>query len=226
MSPKILVNLSRRLLIITLVLFAAITSFGYYFWYRPVFIKHRPSKALASNMASSSAGREVLSRLKLKAAEAKSFVTEHGFSRTHCFLIDMRVPSGMKRFFVYNLRKDSVELAGLVTHGSGSQHNSDDLVFSNVSNSYCTSLGRYKIGKSYTGAFGLAYKLYGLEDSNDNAFNRCVVLHGHGCVPNDEVYPSSICLSLGCPTVSPDFLSKLQEYLDNSRSPVMLWIYY
>lgn len=138
----------------------------------------------------------------------------------------MRVPSGMNRFFVYNLKKDSVELAGLVTHGSGSQDGSGDLVFSNQSNSYCTSLGRYKIGVSYEGTYGVAYKLYGLDESNDNAFNRCVVLHSHECVPGGEVYPSTICLSLGCPTVSPPFLVKLQEYLDHSKNPVLLWIYY
>lgn len=169
---------------------------------------------------------EVISRLKFKAALVKDYVMEHGFSRTHCFLLDMRVPSGQKRFFVYNLKKDSVELAGLVTHGSGSRGDSDELLFSNQPNSYSTSLGKYKIGKSYTGTFGLAYKLYGLDESNSNAFSRCVVLHSHDCVPNDEVYPSTICMSLGCPTVSPAFLHQLQEYLDHSKNPVMLWIYY
>lgn len=219
-------NLARRILIIGFVLLAAISSFGYFFWYRPKFSKHPPEKAFAYQPNAASAVMEVLTRLKLKGAEAKDFVAEHGFSRTHCFLVDMRVPSGKKRFFVYNLKNDSVELAGLVTHGSGSQSGSDELVFSNQSNSYCTSLGRYKIGKPYSGAFGLAYKLYGLDESNDNAFNRCVVLHSHDCVPGGEVYPGTICLSLGCPTVSPPFLAKLQEYLDHSQRPVLLWIYY
>lgn len=219
-------NLGRRILIISFVLLAAISSFGYFFWYKPRFSKHPPARAFAYRENSSTARGEVLSRLKLRAAEAKNYVAEHGFSRTHCFLLDMRLPGGLKRFFVYNMKKDSVELAGLVTHGSGSQGDSEDLVFSNKPNSYCTSLGRYKIGRSYNGSFGLAYKLYGLDESNNNAFGRCVVLHGHDCVPNDEVYPSSICLSLGCPTVSFPFLSRLQEYIDKNRNPVLLWIYY
>lgn len=219
-------NLGRRILIISFVLLAAISSFGFFFWYKPKFSKYPPTKAFAYKVNASSAKREVLSRLKLRAAEAKTYVVEHGFNRTHCFLVDMRVPSGMKRFFVYNLKKDSVELAGLVTHGSGSQSDSEELLFSNLSNSYSTSLGKYKVGKPYTGTFGLAYKLYGLDGSNDNAFNRCVVLHAHECVPSSEVYPATICLSLGCPTVSPPFLVKLQEYLDHSKNPVLLWIYY
>ena len=226
MSPKILMNMGRRFVMIVFVLLAAISSFGYFFWYKPTFGKYIRTKDLVYKENSTIAKREVLSRLKLRAAEAKNYVVEHGFSRNHCFLIDMRVPSGMNRFFVYNLKKDSVELAGLVTHGSGSQDGSGDLVFSNQSNSYCTSLGRYKIGVSYEGTYGVAYKLYGLDESNDNAFNRCVVLHSHECVPGGEVYPSTICLSLGCPTVSPPFLVKLQEYLDHSKNPVLLWIYY
>ncbi len=225
MSSKFFMTLSRRILLISFVLLAAISSFGYFFWVRPTVNKRTavPVKA-TSNRESKS--REVLSRLRLKAASAKDFVRTHGFSQTRCFLVDMRLPSGMKRFFVYNFRKDTVELSGLVTHGSGSETDSTDLLFSNRPNSYCTSLGRYKIGKPYQGAFGLAYKLYGLDETNDKAFDRAVVLHGHSCVPDAEVYPGTICLSLGCPTVSPAFLTHLQDYLDNSAAPVLLWIYY
>jgi len=129
-------------------------------------------------------------------------------------------------FFVYNLVKDSVEIAGLVTHGSGSGNGADELIFSNVKNSNCTSIGKYKVGTSYTGNFGLAYKLYGLDNTNSNAFDRFVVLHSHACVPNNEVNPLPICVSLGCPTVSPAFLNSLKTYLDESLRPILLWIYY
>lgn len=219
-------NLGRRIFFISFVLFAAISSFGYFFWYKPKFSKCLATKVFAYEANISSAKREVLSRLKLKAAEAKTYVVEHGFSRTHCFLVDMRVTSGKKRFFVYNLVKDSVEIAGLVTHGSGSYNGTDDLIFSNVKNSNCTSIGKYKVGTSYSGSFGLAYKLYGLDNTNSNAFDRFVVLHSHACVPNDEVYPLPICVSLGCPTVSPAFLNALKLYLDEPQRPVLLWIYY
>ena len=219
-------NLSRRIVLVSFVLLAAISSFGYFFWYRPRFSNHPPVVVSASKKENNSRSREVLSRLRLRAATAKEFIKGHSFNLTYCFLIDMHIPSGRKRFFVYNLKKDTVELAGLVTHGSGSETDSDSLIFSNMPNSYSTSLGRYKIGKSYNGMWGLAYKLYGLDATNDNAFGRCVVLHGHSCVPNDEVYPGSICMSLGCPTVSASFLGKLQEYIDHSKEPVLLWIYY
>ena len=96
--------------------------------------------------------------------------------------------------------------------------------FSNADGSHCTAVGKYKIGNPYMGRFGLAYKLYGLDSTNSNAFKRYVVLHAHDCVPNDEVF-TEICQSDGCPTVSPNFLKKLQRLIDDSPKPVLLWIY-
>ena len=125
------------------------------------------------------------------------------------------------------LKKILLKLPDWLRMGSGSDEGADDLIFSNKANSYCTSLGKYKIGKSYSGKFGMAYKLYGLENTNNNAFDRFVVLHSHSCVPNNEIFPVPICVSLGCPTVSPAFfLDKLKAYLDESLQPVLLWIYY
>lgn len=53
-----------------------------------------------------------------------------------CFLIDMSRPSGKNRFFVYNMQKDSIELSGLVAHGSGDSKFAQKPSFSNTINSY------------------------------------------------------------------------------------------
>jgi hypothetical protein len=112
-----------------------------------------------------------------------------------------------------------------VTHGSG-RNVLSSIQFSNSANSLCTSLGKYKIGNSYNGKFGLAFKLYGLDATNSNAYNRFVVLHAHTCVPNAETAPLPICESWGCPTVAPLFLKELKQYIDRSEKPVLLDIYY
>ncbi|MBK7884475.1 MAG: murein L,D-transpeptidase catalytic domain family protein [Chitinophagaceae bacterium] len=138
----------------------------------------------------------------------------------------MKLSSGSNRFFVYDLKKDSILARGLVAHGSGSDNGGKELVFSNTISSYSTSLGKYKIGNSYDGKFGLAYKLHGLDKTNSNAFNRFVVLHSHSCIPQNEVAPLEICRSWGCPTVSPAFLSTLKMYLDKPGKPVLLQIFY
>ena len=167
-----------------------------------------------------------LKRLKQHSSLARVFARSNGYNTGYCLFIDLKILSGKKRCFVYNLENDSVELAGLVTHGSGSDKGGESLSFSNKPNSYSTSLGRYRIGQRYWGRFGLAYKLYGLDDSNNQAFERFVVLHAHPCVPADEVAPATICESWGCPTLAPGFLSSVKKYIDQSKKPVLLWIYY
>jgi hypothetical protein len=101
-----------------------------------------------------------------------------------------------------------------------------DAVFSNKVNSGCSCSGKFKVGKSYNGKFGLAYKLYGLDSCNNNAFERNIVLHSYKCVPEQETYPLPICNSRGCPMVSVEFLKKLRLYLNNSDSPILLNIFY
>jgi hypothetical protein len=209
-----------RLATTTFLLLVTIATFGYFFWYKPKvkLEKSSPSKLISKTVVKNNAASLAISPMGLK-----KYLKTNNFNTTHCFLIDMNIESGKKRFFVYNLLKDSVEIAGLVTHGSGTE-GSDTIQFSNQPNSLCTSLGKYKIGKSYNGKFGLAYKLYGLEKSNSNAFNRFVVLHSHSCVPSGEVYPHNICVSWGCPTVAPSFLMQLQTYIDKSTKPILLEI--
>lgn len=167
-----------------------------------------------------------LNRIKEKAALLPEYLRIHQFSNDYCFLVDMRIASGKERFFVYNMETGQVEKSGLVAHGSGSDTGAGELVFSNTPNSNCTSLGRYRIGKSYYGRFGLAYKLFGLDETNSKAFERFVVLHAHECVPVGSIEPQSLCLSWGCPTVAPSFLQELKTYIDQSDKPILMWIYY
>lgn len=219
-------KIARTSFVLTAALLLTISTFGYFFWYKPKFKAHAKPNALAYVVNTEDGKTENLLRLNQKALLAKDFIAGHGFNTRYCFLVDMHIASGKNRFFVYNLDKDSVEIAGLVAHGSGIGTDSDTPSFSNTPNSNCTSLGRYRIGNAYNGKFGLAYKLYGLDKTNNKAFDRFVVLHSHACVPNEEVAPLPICKSWGCPTVSPAFLTQLKTYLDKSGEPMLLWIFY
>jgi uncharacterized protein YxeA len=163
-------------------------------------------------------------KLEEKVAEVKQFMHRKGYNENVCFLVDMTLPSGQNRFFIYDLKKDSLQGTGLVAHGNCFQYWLEGRKYSNVVGSGCTSLGKYKIGEHYTGKFGYSYKLHGLEKSNNNAFERTVVLHSHSCIPESEV-SEEICQSNGCPTVSPNFFEQLKEIINTSKKPVMLWIY-
>lgn len=165
-----------------------------------------------------------MEKLEQKAAEAKDFIAKKGYNPAVCFLIDMTPASGQNRFFVYDLQKDTVQAAALVTHGNCFQYWLEGRKYSNVVGSGCTSLGRYRIGNSYTGKFGYSYKLYGLDSTNSNAYVRTVVLHSHACVPDQET-TEEICQSNGCTTVSPNFLEQLKPLINGSRKPILLWVY-
>lgn len=163
-------------------------------------------------------------KLQTKATEAKTFALRQGYNTSICFLVDMSIPSGQNRFFVYDMQKDSIKNRGLVTHGRCNENWLEGRKYGNTVGCGCTSLGKYKVGYSYTGRFGLAFKLYGLDKTNNKAFDRFVVLHSHSCVPAAEV-KDEICQSDGCPTVAPGFLQYLQPVINMSKKPVLLWIY-
>ena len=165
-----------------------------------------------------------LLKINIKASDARSFLTREGYNTSVCFLIDMNLPSGQKRFFVYDLARDSIINSGLVTHGRCNEDWLEGRRYNNVVGGGCTSLGKYRIGKPYQGRFGLAYKLYGLETTNSQAYRRYVVLHSHDCVPENPV-AGEICQSDGCPTVSPGFLKGVQSIIDRSEKPILLWIF-
>lgn len=163
-------------------------------------------------------------KLAQKAAVIKLYAREKSFNDHICFLVDMSLPSGQNRFFIYDLKKDSLRGSGLVAHGNCFQSWLEGRKYSNEVGCGCTSLGKYKIGSPYTGRFGYSYKLYGLDSSNSNAFERTVVLHSYTCIPDSPI-PDDICQSNGCPMVSPGFLLQLKSIINNSVKPVMLWIY-
>lgn len=181
---------------------------------------HKTSKPSPVNPA-----RSASLILQSKATLMKNYLRNSGYNEEVCFFINMGMASGKKRFFAYNLKTGTIITSGLVAHGSGGGSTFDTPEYSNKTGSNCTSLGKYKVGQSYHGQFGLAYKLHGLEKTNNNAFNRFVVLHAHECVPDSDIYPDNICMSWGCPTVSPGFLKQLAVQIDKSEKPILLEIY-
>lgn len=159
------------------------------------------------------------------ATAATTFAKRKGYSTRYQFLVDMQIPSGNKRFFVYDALKDSMVHSGLVAHGGCRTKFLQEAEFSNVPECGCSSTGKYKIGYAYQGQFGKAFKLYGLDSTNSNAYKRNVVLHAYDCVPDVETEPYTICNSLGCPMVSYNFLDTLRNYIEASPKPILLWIY-
>ncbi len=168
-------------------------------------------------------------RLKAKADSAKLYCKRKGYSQEYCILVDFSIHSGKNRFFVWDFAKDTVKYASVCCHGYGQKSTRKSPVFSNVEGSYCSSLGKYKIGARSYSQWGVNvhYKMHGLERTNSNAFKRWIVLHSHTPVPEEEIYPQHLPLgwSQGCPVINNDIMKKVDVLLKKTKKPVLLWIY-
>jgi len=219
--------LLRIMLSVAILGLVALALAGHYYYkgfYRP---SRAPRAVAASPRRLSLVETE---RIAEKATELRKFLGTRpaaagGYNKRIIFLIDMRLPSGRNRFFVYDLAGDSILMSGLVAHGSGGAAFSLSPSFSNVEGSNCSALGRYRVGSPYRGQFSRSYFLYGLDTTNNRALQRHIVLHAYGCVPEGETDPYPICNSKGCTMVSPGFLARLQTVIDPSKRPILLWIF-
>lgn len=163
--------------------------------------------------------------------EAKEFCMKNQYNEDYYFLVDLSVHSGRNRFFIYDFATKKVLDKNLVTHGSCDQFEEnpdkwEKVKFDNRLDSHCSMKGKYKIGSRDYSSWGInvKYWLHGLESSNRNAEKRVVVLHSWNAVKNQEIYPRYSPLSWGCPAVSNEFMDKLDERIQKSKKPVLLWI--
>lgn len=172
-------------------------------------------------------GNSTEEKLNNQVEEVKELINSNSkYNKEIAFFIDMEIQSGKNRFFIYDLKNDKIIDEGLVAHGSGSETGiPGKLKFSNINNSRCTSLGKYSIGNHYYGQYGKSYKLHGLDKTNNNAFGRAIVLHEFWAVPYEE-QDKNICNSYGCPMVNEKYFERIEKIIDNSKTSIILSIYY
>ena len=172
---------------------------------------------------------QLADRLKLKADSAKVYCKQKGFNTDYCFLVDFKQHSGKQRFFVWDFKGDSIKYSSLCAHGYGKNSTVHKPVFSNVEGSYCSSLGKYKVGiRSYSKwGINVHYKLHGLEKTNNNAFKRIVVLHSYDPIPDENIYPEHLPLGMsqGCPVISNETMRQIDKLQKKATKPTLLWIY-
>jgi len=157
---------------------------------------------------------------------ADDYCWENGLNTEVGIFIDLGLNSGFYRCWVIGYSDGVIRHQGLVAHGSGKSNwlPTGSRQYSNEKGSLLSSLGKYKTGQSYSGEYGLAYRLHGLEASNSNAYSRAIVLHAHRAIP-DVQSTKALFQSWGCPSVSPGFLKKLSSIIDKSDKPLLVWIF-
>ncbi|MCP4121871.1 MAG: peptidase [Bacteroidetes bacterium] len=173
-----------------------------------------------------------ISKTKQKAHEAIIFCKNRSYNSNFCILIDMSIHSGLNRFILWDFERDTVYNTFLVSHGCCDNQWGEDLskteaIFSNVTNSHCSSLGKYRIGERGYSNWGInvKYSLHGLEDSNNNAFSRYIVFHSWNMVTEEEVHPKGSPEGWGCPAISNKSMQLIDPLLRESSKPVLMWIY-
>jgi len=171
-------------------------------------------------------------KIKDKAEQALKYCKENNLNTDLCILVDMDIHSGKNRLFVYDFKTDSVLNSALCSHGCCASEWGTDLtkespLFSNIPDSHCSSIGKYKIGKRGYSNWGINinYKLHGLEKTNNNAFSRVIVLHSWDIISDHEVFPEGTPEGWGCPSVSNNQMKYIDKLLKKTKTPVLLWIY-
>lgn len=101
-------------------------------------------------------------------------------------LIDYSKPIFSTRLWVYDRVTRKIVLSSHVAHAfsSGLIHATD---FSNTNGSKKSCVGSFVTGEDYTGKFGYALRVAGLDTKNDHTLARAIVFHAyrglytHGC---------------------------------------------
>lgn len=137
-------------------------------------------------------------------------------------IVDLSQSSRNKRFYIVDMKNDSLAWNTYVAHGKSS---GVDMAksFSNSFNSNKSSLGFYLTKSTYRGKHGLSLRIGGLEQGfNNNAEARGVVVHGAAYVNAGRVSSDFMGRSQGCPALPEN---EYAEVIDIIKDGSVLFVY-
>ena len=139
-------------------------------------------------------------------------------------VIDFSLPSAKPRLWVFDLKQQKLLFNELVSHGRGSG-NAMAETFSNIPESFQSSIGLFRTLNSYSGRNGYSLRLEGLESGvNDLAYQRAIVIHGADYVSDRFVKQTGrLGRSHGCPAVRQEVAAAL---IDSLKENQYLFTYY
>ncbi|MDB5230369.1 MAG: hypothetical protein JWN76_1174 [Chitinophagaceae bacterium] len=172
-----------------------------------------------------------IKKLRLKSKEAKAYCKANHLNIDFYILVDLKLHSGLKRFFICDFKKDTIMHSFLVSHGCytypwGHDNSKDDAVVSNEDGSHASSVGKYIITARGHSQWGINVKYYlsGQEKTNSNAAKREIVLHSWDSVSDIEVYPNGTPEGWGCPAISNNSMRIVDQFLKTADKKVLLWV--
>lgn len=135
-------------------------------------------------------------------------------------IADFSLHSKEMRFLLVDVEGGKIEKSFLVSHGRGSDPANSGYVqrFSNRHGSNASSRGSYLTGDTYYGKHGRSRRLHGLDEENDQAFARAIVIHGADYVDRRMARTQGrIGRSLGCFAFERDVIGEVLERLGPGR---------
>lgn len=158
-----------------------------------------------------------------ESARSRSTQTVSFQDPQHVVIVDFSQYSSARRLYLIDLKNGQVERF-YASHGIGSGEGNQATFFSNTKDSRQTSLGVYFIGGTYFGKYGESLRMYGLEPSNNDSYNRDIVMHGAWYAEEsfmERINPKTqekfgrLGVSWGCPAVAQNVIKKLIPLLQN-----------
>ena len=136
-------------------------------------------------------------------------------------LNDFSLHASKQRLFLINMKTGDVEpMLVAVGHGSDPDGDGFATLFSNIDDTHQSSLGFYLTDDVYDGKNGRSLRLHGLSDTNSNAYDRAIVIHGAPYVLEDLQLAGR---SFGCPAV--DFKNR-DHLIDATKGFSLLYIFH
>jgi hypothetical protein len=138
-----------------------------------------PGRALASLLPASVASGSPRDRILFDIAKRE--LMRHGnaiWRHDIVGIADFGLHSARPRFHFVNLERGEIR-SHHVSHGTGSDYQHDGWLkqFSNTEGSNATSRGAYVTWEWYKGRYGTSVRLGGLDQSNEAALRRYIVMH-------------------------------------------------
>lgn len=125
-------------------------------------------------------------------------------------IADFDQSSTRKRLWIIDLEKKELVLNTWVAHGQRSGADKASR-FSNINNSFQSSMGFYVTGEIYSGQHGRSLRLDGMDEGfNSNARKRAIVVHGADYVSQGTINAlGRLGRSQGCPAVAPELANEV-----------------
>jgi hypothetical protein len=139
-------------------------------------------------------------------------------------IVDLSQSSTHKRLYIIDIEKEKVLYHTYVAHGRNSG-NEYARTFSNLPESFQSSLGFYLTGETYQGKHGFSLRLKGIEPGiNHLAEERSIVMHGANYVSEAFIKQTGrLGRSQGCPAVCEELSTPI---INSIKLGSCLFIYY